>query len=215
MKTRIEQTQNWLQQTILPVVVLNSVEEGLQIAEGLMHGGIPQIEITLRTPAAFQAMQAISKAFPDMAISAGTVLTPLQFDQAADHGATLFISPGLTETLAEHALKYDYAWVPGAATASELMRALELGFPLIKFFPAMAAGGPKALESITAPLASARVIPTGGVTLDNLPQWRAISAVQAIGGTWITANLSKESDVAELVSQRAAAAVAAWQGLPG
>ncbi|MFN7882649.1 MAG: bifunctional 4-hydroxy-2-oxoglutarate aldolase/2-dehydro-3-deoxy-phosphogluconate aldolase [bacterium] len=214
MKTRIEKTQNWLQQTILPVVVLNSVDEGLQIAEGLMRGGIPQIEITLRTPAALQAMQAIAKAFPDMAISAGTVLSPLQFDQASDHGASLFISPGLTETLAEHALKYDYAWVPGAATASELMRALELGFSLIKFFPAMAAGGPKALEAITAPLASARVIPTGGVTLDNLPLWRAIPAVQALGGTWLTANLNHESDVVNVVAQRAAAAVSAWQALP-
>lgn len=208
--TRAERTRHWLQQGVLPVVVIANVKQGLEIAEGLCAGGITQIEITLRTPEAMQAMSEIAKHFPDVKLSAGTVLTPAQFDQAADLGATLFISPGLTETLAEHALKHGYAWVPGVATASEMMRALELGFELLKFFPAMAAGGPKALAGITAPLAAARVVPTGGVTLENMAQWREIKAVQAVGGTWLTAGLDQVSDVAKVVEQRAALAMAAW-----
>lgn len=208
--TRLERTQHWLQQGVLPVVVIGDLTQGLEIAEGLCAGGITQIEITLRTPVALEALGEIAKRFPQMQLSAGTVLTPAQFDQSADLGATLFISPGLTETLAEHALKKGYAWVPGAATASEMMRGLELGFELLKFFPAMAAGGPKALAGITAPLATARVIPTGGVTLENLPQWREIKAVQAVGGTWLTAGLDGVANVAKVVEQRAALAMAAW-----
>lgn len=207
---RIERTRDWLRQGVLPVVVITSVEQGLKIAEGLCAGGITQIEITLRTPIALQAMGEIAKRFPELQVSAGTVLTPDQFDQTADLGATLFISPGLTEKLAEHALKRGYAWVPGVATASEMMRGLELGFELMKFFPAMAAGGPAALAGITAPLSAARIVPTGGVTLENLPQWRAVKAVQAVGGTWLTAGLEQVSDVAKTVELRAVQAVAAW-----
>ncbi len=209
---REERTRNWLRQGVLPVVVITNAKQGLQIAEGLCAGGITQIEITLRTPEALQAMGEIAKRFPEMRVSAGTVLTPAQLDQSANQGATLFISPGLTELLAEHAFKKGYAWVPGVATASEMMRGLELGFELLKLFPAMAAGGPKALASITAPLAAARIVPTGGVTLENLPQWREIKAVQAVGGTWLTAGLDQVADVAKVVEQRAAQAVAAWNG---
>lgn len=212
MNNRQAQTQGWLQQGILPVVVLNSVEEGLHIAHGLIQGGITQIEITLRTPDAFKAMSAIAHRFPEMSISAGTVLSPTQLDQAADQGATLFISPGFTETLAAHAIEKNYNWVPGVATASELMRALELGFDVLKFFPAMAAGGPKALESISTPLPQAKWIPTGGIALDNLSQWHAISSVKAVGGTWITTNLNNTENTAvtALVAQRAGQALAAW-----
>lgn len=209
---RIERTHGWLRQGVLPVVVIPNVKQGLEIAEGLCAGGITQIEITLRTPEALHALGEIAKRFPNMRVSAGTVLTPEQFDQSADLGATLFISPGLTETLAEHALKKGYAWVPGVATASEMMRGLELGFELLKFFPAMAAGGPKALAGITAPLAAARIVPTGGVTIENLPQWHEIKAVQAVGGTWLTTGLDQVADVAKAVEQRAAQAVAAWNG---
>lgn len=209
---RVQHTQNWLSEGILPVVVVSDASQGLHIAEGLLAGGIPQIEITLRTPAAFDAIGEITRHFPDMKVSAGTILTASQFDQAADRGATLFISPGLTETLAEYALRKGYSWVPGVATASEMMRAMELNFELLKFFPAMAAGGPKALAAITAPLQGIQIIPTGGVTLENLPQWREIRAVKAVGGTWLTAGLDKAGNVADVVRQRAEQAVAAWNG---
>ena len=214
-------TVQWLQQAILPVVLVPDEVAGLYMAEGLLQGGISQIEITLRTPAALQSMAAIAREFPDMRISAGTVLTPAHFDQSADHGANLFISPGFTETLAEHAKAKKYQWVPGVASASEMMRALEAGYELLKFFPAMTAGGPKALESITAPLAHAKIIPTGGVTLENLATWKTIPAVQAVGGTWLTANLafghtqgvpaSSKADIVQTVAQRAQLALAVWQ----
>lgn len=202
----------WLRQGVLPVVVISSVDQGLRIAQGLCEGGITQIEITLRTPQALPAMKAIQAQFPDMALSAGTVLTPDQFDQAAEHGASLFISPGYTERLATHATQHKLAWVPGAVTASEMMGCMEAGFDVLKFFPAMAAGGPNALAGLTAPLAQLRIIPTGGVTLANLAQWKAIEAVQAVGGTWLTAGLNEVDDVVKTVAQRASQAIAAWNG---
>lgn len=204
----------WLKAPILPVVVVDSVEQGLGIAEGLLAGGIAQIEITLRTAAALDAMRAIAKEFPEMGLSAGTVLTVEQFDQAADAGATLFISPGLTEKLAEYAIQKGLNWVPGVATASETMRAVELGYRTLKFFPAMAAGGPKALAGITAPISGLNIVPTGGVTVENLKDWKAISAVKACGGTWLTAGLNQyETDhgaIAPVVAERSKQAIAAW-----
>jgi 2-dehydro-3-deoxyphosphogluconate aldolase/(4S)-4-hydroxy-2-oxoglutarate aldolase len=208
---QIEYTRSWMRQGVLPVVVPANLKQGLEIAEGLCEGGITQIEITLRTPEALQILGAIAKQFPDMRVSAGTILTPTQFEQAADLGATLFISPGMTEILANYALKKGYAWVPGVSTASEMMRGIELGFELLKFFPAMAAGGPKALASITSALAKARVLPTGGITLENLVQWREMKSVQAVGGTWLTAELDHASNVTKLVKQRAIQALAAWE----
>lgn len=205
-------TKNWLQQPILPVVVLKTIDEGLAIAEGLLQGGIAQIEITLRTPSALPAMLAINKAYPHIAISAGTVLSPQQFDMAADHGATLFISPGFTPTLAAYASEKNLAWVPGAATASEMMQALEHGFDMIKFFPAMAAGGPKALAGIAAPLPNIQVIPTGGITPNNLNEWATMPIVKAIGGTWLTTNLPNTlSEITQTIQQRTSTAIAAWQ----
>lgn len=198
---------------ILPVVVTHSVTQGLQIAEGLLTGGIAQIEITLRTPVALDVLRAIALEFPDMALCAGTVLSPDQFEAAADHGATFFLSPGLTETLAQHAVNKHCDWVPGVATASEAMRALEWGFQTLKFFPAMAAGGPVGLAGICAPLPRLEVIPTGGITLQNLADWKAVPSVVAVGGTWLTAKLDDEADVTKTVATRAAQALQAWHGL--
>lgn len=204
----------WLKAPVLPVVVVDSEQQGLAIAEGLMKGGIAQIEITLRTPAALAAMQAIGKEFPGMALSAGTVLSAEQFDQAEQAGATLFISPGLTEKLADYALAKNLNWVPGVATASETMRAVELGYNTVKFFPAMAAGGPKALAGITAPIAGLNIIPTGGVTVENLKDWKAIKAVKACGGTWLTAGLDQFGTdygaIADAVAERSRTALTAW-----
>jgi 2-dehydro-3-deoxyphosphogluconate aldolase/(4S)-4-hydroxy-2-oxoglutarate aldolase len=204
---------NWLKQPILPVVVTHSVEQGLQIAEGLMHGGIEQIELTLRTPTALATLEAIAKEFPSMSLSAGTILTPIQFDQAAASGATLFISPGLTPTLAEYASNKNLAWVPGVATASEVMYAMELGFHTLKFFPAMAAGGPQAVAGITGPIPQLKMIPTGGVTLHNLADWKKLKAVVAVGGTWLTSNLDEDPHVSQTVTARAKQALSAWHEL--
>ena len=199
--------------------MVQSESQGLAIAEGLKAGGINQIEITLRTDAALDAIRSIAHEHPDMALSAGSVLSGEQFDKAAQAGATLFISPGLTEQLAHYAIDHKYLWVPGVATASEAMRAKELGFNTLKFFPAMAAGGPKALAGISAPLAGLSYIPTGGVTLDNLQQWKAIDSVLACGGTWLTANLdefgSTYAAITEGVALRAKNAIEAWHAKKG
>ncbi|MDX1668012.1 MAG: bifunctional 4-hydroxy-2-oxoglutarate aldolase/2-dehydro-3-deoxy-phosphogluconate aldolase [Limnobacter sp.] len=205
---------DWLRAPVLPVVVVQTEAQALAIAEGLIAGGIHQIEITLRTDAALAAIAAIAREYPDLALSAGSVLEPDQFDRAQQAGASLFISPGLTEKLANHAQKNDLAWVPGVATASEAMRACELGFHTLKFFPAMAAGGPKALAGISAPLATPSFIPTGGVTLSNLPEWKAIDSVVACGGTWLSASLDEfgatYAAISKGVAQRAEQALNRW-----
>ena len=202
----------WLRQGILPVVNPSSVDQALHIAEGLQQGGVTQIEITLRTPVALQALAEVAKAFPDMAVSAGSVLTPQQFDDAAHAGATLFISPGLTEALASHANANKLPWVPGVATASEIMRAMELGFHTLKFFPAMAAGGPAALQGLLAALQGLSVIPTGGITLETCKGWNSIKGVIAVGGAWLSSNLPAEN-VTEVVKTRAAHSIQVWAGL--
>ena len=205
---------DWLRAPILPVVVVQTEAQALAIAEGLIAGGIEQIEITLRTDSALPSIASIAREYPDMALSAGSVLEPEQFDRAEQAGASLFISPGLTEKLADHAVKKNLCWVPGVATASEAMRACELGFETLKFFPAMAAGGPKALTGISAPLAKPSFIPTGGVTLANLPEWKAIDSVVACGGTWLTANLQEfgttYAAIAKGVAKRTEEALNAW-----
>lgn len=211
-------TTSWLRAPILPVVVVQSESQALAIAEGLKTGGINQIEITLRTESAIQSIRSIANEYPDMALSAGSILTKEHFDQASQAGATLFISPGLTEKLANYANKQNLLWVPGIATASEAMRAQELGFKTLKFFPAMAAGGPNALAGISAPLGALSFIPTGGVTLSNLSQWKAIDAVAACGGTWLTANLDEfgltsYAAITRAVADRAQEALATWHDL--
>lgn len=203
---------SWLRQGILPVVNPASVDQALQIAQGLQQGGITQIEITLRTPAALEALAEVAKAFPDMAVSAGSVLTPEQFEQAANAGATLFISPGLTEALAKHALQNQLPWIPGVATASEVMRAMELGFKTLKFFPAMAAGGPPALQGLLAALQGLSVIPTGGISIDTCPAWKSVKGVIAVGGSWLSSNLPPEN-VTEVVQTRASQSIQVWAGL--
>lgn len=211
--------KDWLQAPILPVVVVQSESQALAIAEGLQTGGINQIEVTLRTDSALASIKAIAHEYPEMALSVGSVLTPTQFDQASQAGATLFISPGLTEQLAQYALEQKYFWVPGVATASEALRASELGFKTLKFFPAMAAGGPKALAGISAPLTGLSYIPTGGVTIDNLSQWKQIDSVIACGGTWLTSNLNEFGETYAALSKgiatRAKQAIEAWRALSG
>lgn len=207
-----EETRIWITPGVLPVAVIDTVDQGLRIAEGLQEGGIHQIEVTLRTPVALQAMASIAKHCPTMRIAAGTIQKPAQFDQAKDHGASLFVSPGLTQALADHALSKGYPWVPGVATASEAMRAAEFGFEYLKFFPAMAAGGPNAVGSIANALADLRFIPTGGIRVSNIPAWREVPSVVALGGTWLTVGLDQAADVKATVAQRARQAVAAWNG---
>jgi 2-dehydro-3-deoxyphosphogluconate aldolase / (4S)-4-hydroxy-2-oxoglutarate aldolase len=207
--TRIN-AQQWLAQPILPVVVIENAQEGLWVAEGLQKGGINQIEITLRTAGALDAIEAIAKDFPQMRLSAGTIRSADDFRRASDVGATLFISPGFTPALAKAANEQNLCWVPGVATASEVMMAHEAGFNVLKFFPAMAAGGPSALGGIASALSGIRFVPTGGVKVDTLAQWKALPCVVGVGGTWLVTGLTKDAAGCKALAQRAAEALAAW-----
>lgn len=205
----------WLTAPILPVVVVDDADAALFVADAFLEGGLQQIEITLRSGKSLDALGAVARKFPEMKVAAGTVLEPAQIAAVKNAGATLCVSPGFTPALAEAMRSHDMPWVPGVATAGEVMRACEAGYSLLKFFPAMAAGGPAALQAIASALRPARngnldFIPTGGVSLANLSQWKATGCVVAVGGTW----LAKDSVVARReraqVVRATRGALAAW-----
>lgn len=172
---------------IVPVVEIHDAADALPLADALAAGGLPAMEITLRTPAAVDAIRLIADERPSFLLGAGTVLTPADAARAADAGAKFLVSPGLTATLAGAVTELGLPFIPGAVTASEAIAAIEHGWRLIKFFPAEASGGAAAIAALAAPLAPQKVrfMPTGGIRPANLPQYLEIPAVAAVGGTWI------------------------------
>lgn len=169
---------------VIPVLVIEDIEHALPIAEALVAGGLPALEVTLRTECAIEAIK-VMKQVPGAVVGAGTVLSPDDLKRSIDAGAEFIVSPGLTPMLAEAAYKAQVPFLPGTANASDVMFALECGFDRLKFFPAMAAGGPPALKAISAPLSKAKFCPTGGVTPGNAPEWLALDAVLCVGGSWM------------------------------
>ncbi len=170
---------------LLPVVTITDPENAVPIAEALVAGGVPRIEVTLRTPAAFEAMERIAKAVPAMLLGAGTVLNEADLARSADAGAVFAVSPGLTPSLLETALQAPIPLLPGVATASELMLGLEAGLDTFKFFPAETSGGAPALKALGAPFAKARFCPTGGISLQNAATYLALDNVMCVGGSWV------------------------------
>lgn len=170
---------------VIPVLEYHSVEEALRISEALVDGGLPLLEITLRTPVALQAMEAVARALPQAVVGAGTVLTVDQLHAVRDAGAQFAVSPGLTPKLAEGAQGAGISLLPGVATASEAMFALESGFSFLKFFPAEAAGGAPMLKSLYGPLAQVKFCPTGGIDLARAATYLALPNVVCVGGSWV------------------------------
>jgi 2-dehydro-3-deoxyphosphogluconate aldolase / (4S)-4-hydroxy-2-oxoglutarate aldolase len=169
---------------VIPVLVIERIEDAVPIAEALVAGGLPVLEVTLRTKAALGAIQAM-RTVPGAIVGAGTVLNPGQLRYAAGAGAQFAVSPGLTRPLAEATQETHLPWLPGVATASEVMRALDLGFSRLKFFPAMAAGGIPSLKALSAVFGDVRFCPTGGITQDNAADWLALASVACVGGSWL------------------------------
>ncbi len=169
---------------VIPVLVIDDAGAASEMAAALVEGGLRVLEVTLRTPAALDAMRAMSRV-PGAIVGAGTVLNEGQLGEALDAGATFIVSPGLTEPLTRAAQKAGVAFLPGVANASDIMRGLDLGLDRFKFFPAEAAGGLKALRSLAAPFGQVRFCPTGGITLASAPEWLAEDAVLCVGGSWI------------------------------
>ena len=169
---------------VIPVLTIDRGEDAQPLARALVAGGLPALEITLRTAAAMEAIAAVSEVEGAMA-GVGTLLTAAQIRDAKSAGATFGVSPGATHSLIEAAREYDLPLLPGAATATEAMRLLEQGFVFQKFFPAEAAGGAPALGSMAGPLPQITFCPTGGVTPENAKTYLALPNTRCVGGSWI------------------------------
>ncbi|MEM5276102.1 bifunctional 4-hydroxy-2-oxoglutarate aldolase/2-dehydro-3-deoxy-phosphogluconate aldolase [Cupriavidus taiwanensis] len=170
---------------VIPVLEFHSVDEALHVSEALVTGGLPLLEITLRTPVALEAIRAVAAALPQACVGAGTVLNVEQLHAVRDAGAQFAVSPGLTPTLAAGAQDAGISLLPGVATASEAMAALEAGFTFLKFFPAQAAGGVPMLKSLGGPLPQLRFCPTGGIDAALAPSYLALPNVVCVGGSWV------------------------------
>lgn len=168
---------------IIPVISVESVEASLRLSEALLEGGISIFEITLRTPCAFEAINAVAKEFPQATTGAGTVINAEQFKMVEDAGATFAISPGLTKSLAQ----YDNSipLLPGVSSASEIMQGMEYGYDAFKLFPANVVGGVKALRSFGAPFGDIVFCPTGGIDANNAQEFLSLKNVLCVGGSWI------------------------------
>lgn len=172
---------------IVPVVGIADLANAAPVAEAIQAGGLDIYEITLRTPVALDAIRVGCETCPDMFIGAGTVLTCQQVDDAIAAGARFGVAPGLNEVVVRHAQARDFPFIPGVVTASEIEKAIELGCPLLKFFPAEPAGGANLLKAVAAPYGHLDVgfVPLGGLRPSNLASYFAIPNVRAIGGSWI------------------------------
>jgi 2-dehydro-3-deoxyphosphogluconate aldolase / (4S)-4-hydroxy-2-oxoglutarate aldolase len=189
---------------VIPVLVIDDVAHAVPIAEALVAGGLRVLEVTLRTPAALDAIAAM-KRVEGAIVGAGTVTNAEQLDAALKAGSEFIVSPGLTEPLGRAALASGVPFLPGIATASDLMRGLDFGLDRFKFFPAMAAGGLPALKALASVFGHVRFCPTGGISEATAPEWLADPAVLCVGGSWI---VSKGMPDTATITARAKAAAA-------
>ncbi|WP_037456877.1 bifunctional 4-hydroxy-2-oxoglutarate aldolase/2-dehydro-3-deoxy-phosphogluconate aldolase [Sphingobium chlorophenolicum] len=169
---------------VIPVLVVDRVEDALPIARALVKGGLPALEVTLRTPAALEVIREMAQV-EGAVVGAGTVLNPAQLDAAMEAGARFIVSPGLTEPLGKAAIAAGIPFLPGTATAGDIMRGLDMGLSHFKFFPAETSGGLPALKALAAPLHGARFCPTGGITAESAAAWLAEPFVKCVGGSWV------------------------------
>ncbi len=188
---------------VIPVLVIDDAHHARELAEALVAGGLRVLEVTLRTPAAFDAIRRMNLV-PGAIVGAGTVINEAQLDEARAVGAEFIVSPGLTEPLGRAAIHSGVPFLPGVATAGDIMRGLDLGLNHFKFFPAEAAGGIKALKALAAPFGQCKFCPTGGITAETAPDWLALDPVLCVGGSWI---VPKGADLAtvEALAREAAA----------
>ena len=170
---------------VIPVIVLNDVALAVPLARALVAGGIRMLEVTLRTPQALPCIEAIARAVPEAVVGAGTVRSRSDAQAAAMAGARFAVSPGYTQSLGHACRDLGLALLPGVATGSEIMMAQEDGFTELKFFPAMQAGGTALLKAWSGPFFDVRFCPTGGVTLQNAPEFLALPNVVCVGGSWL------------------------------
>ena len=202
---------------VVPVIALDDAAAALPLADALIAGGLPVAEITFRTAAARDTIAAIARHRPEMVLGAGTVLTEAQVDAAQEAGAQFALSPGIDGAVLAHAARQGLPFAPGIMTPTDLQAALRAGCGMVKFFPAMAAGGPAMLKNIAAPYAHTGIgfNPTGGVTPENLADWLALPEVRAVGGTWIATRADIAAGNWGRIADNARAAVAMVAALRG
>jgi 2-dehydro-3-deoxyphosphogluconate aldolase/(4S)-4-hydroxy-2-oxoglutarate aldolase len=170
---------------VIPVVTIEDARRSIDLAQALVAGGLPVVEITLRTPAALDAIAAIAKAVPEAVVAAGTVVAKSQIAEVADAGAKFIVTPGTPVRLAEALAEAPLPVMPGCSTPSEAMTLMGLGFEALKFFPAAASGGAAWLKAIAGPLPNLTFCPTGGIDLASAPSYLALPNVPCVGGTWV------------------------------
>ena len=171
---------------VIPVVMIDRLTDAVPLADALLRGGISALEITLRTPAGLDAISAMKQAFPESMIGAGTVCSKQDYDRAAAAGADFIVSPGATDALFGAADHHALPFLPGAVTASEILKAIEHGYSVLKFFPAETSGGAPAISALEGPFPGVSFMPTGGITRDKLGTYLALNSVSAVGGSWLT-----------------------------
>jgi len=189
---------------VIPVLVIDDAAQARPLAQALVAGGLSVLEVTLRTPAALDAIREM-KQVPGAIVGAGTVLNKRQLDTALDAGAEFIVSPGLIDNLSRSAIAAQVPYLPGVATTSDIMRGLDLGLDRFKFFPAMASGGTPTLKAFAAVFGDVRFCPTGGVTEQTAPEWLALDAVLCVGGSWIVPKGPLDASAVEQAARRASA----------
>lgn len=170
---------------VIPVLTIDRVADAVALASALVKGGLPVLEITLRTPAAVEALKSVVAVIPEAVVGAGTVLNERQLDQARVAGARFAVSPGCTRALATAAKATGMPFLPGVQTVSEALTLAEQGFRLLKFFPADSAGGLNWLRAVGPPLTGVQFCPTGGISQENAAAYLALSNVACVGGSWV------------------------------
>ncbi|UYH56314.1 bifunctional 4-hydroxy-2-oxoglutarate aldolase/2-dehydro-3-deoxy-phosphogluconate aldolase [Qipengyuania sp. SS22] len=192
---------------VIPVIVIDELEHAVPLARALVAGGLPVLEVTMRTPAALDAIRAMRQV-EGAVVGAGTVTNPSELAAAVDAGSQFIVSPGLTEPLGKAAISANIPFLPGIANAGDIMRGLDLGLTHFKFFPAMAAGGLPALKALAAPFGQCRFCPTGGVSLANAPEWLGFDPVLCVGGSWVAPRGAVDEVEVERLAREAAALAA-------
>ncbi len=171
---------------VLPVIVITKVAQAVPLAHALLEGGIDAMEITLRHEAGLPAIEEVAKAVPEMLVGAGTVTQPSEVDQVVQAGAKFGLSPGFTLELARAIDRSSLPFVPGAMTPSEVLNARDMGYSLIKLFPASLAGGHEMLKALSGPISGVKFCPTGGITIKNMTEYLNLPNVAIVGGSWLT-----------------------------
>ncbi|MDF8331586.1 bifunctional 4-hydroxy-2-oxoglutarate aldolase/2-dehydro-3-deoxy-phosphogluconate aldolase [Novosphingobium cyanobacteriorum] len=189
---------------VIPVLVIEDVAHALPVARALVAGGLRVLEVTLRTPAALDVIRAM-KQVDGAIVGAGTVTNPDELKASIDAGAEFIVSPGLTDTLGRAAVDAGIPYLPGVASAGDIMRGLDLGLAHFKFFPAATSGGLPALKALAAPFYQCRFCPTGGITLASAPEWLGFDPVLCVGGSWVVGKGEPDEAAIEMAARGASA----------